>query len=401
MRAPITADVPEWIVTGTRAMLPDGRLEDVCVRIAGSYIVDVTSDEGRPSERRLDGGGRWLLPGIVDLHGDAFEHLLMPRPSVYFGTGMALAEADRQICANGITTAFHGITYSWEPGLRSGDTVRDIINTMERLRPTLGADTRLHLRYETRNIDAVDEIERWIRQKRFSLLSLHHRASTSPGRVDGSDEGVGQRVRSGLSDQEYSALAQRVMARSDDQIEAAIQRVCDVARSQNLAIASHEDDAPEWRRHFRGKGATLCEFPCNKPTAKEAHAAGDMIVLGAPNVLRGHSHLARLDACSSVASGLCDALASDYYYPSLAAAPFRLADGGICELADAWSLVSSGPAAAAGLYDRGYIEPGRRADMLLMDFDPDGNPAIAATIAGGRLVHAAAPDLCAAKPQAA
>ncbi|MEX1081829.1 MAG: alpha-D-ribose 1-methylphosphonate 5-triphosphate diphosphatase [Halofilum sp. (in: g-proteobacteria)] len=400
MRVPSTNNVPEWVITGTRAMLPDGRLEEACVRIAGSYIVDVSSDEGRPSERRLDGGGRWLLPGIVDLHGDAFEHLLMPRPAVYFATGMALAEVDRQVCANGITTAFHGLSYSWEPGLRGGDTVRDVLNTMERLGSTLGADTRLHLRYEMHNVDAVDEVERWIRQKRFSLLSLNDHAQMILDRLDRPEKLSEYTGRSGLSARDYAALVEQVMSRGDE-VEAIVQRVCDTARSQGLSIASHDDESPEWRRHFRAKGATICEFPCNKPTAKEAHAGGDPIILGAPNVLRGHSHDARLDACSAIASGLCDALASDYYYPSLAAAPFRLADSGICELADAWSLVSSGPAAAAGLYDRGYIEPGRRADMLLMDFDPDGNPAIAATIAGGRLVHAAAPDLCTAHRQAA
>ena len=30
----------------------------------------------------------------------------------------ALAAVDRQLVANGITTAFHGLTVSWEPGLR-------------------------------------------------------------------------------------------------------------------------------------------------------------------------------------------------------------------------------------------------------------------------------------------
>lgn len=392
--------VPEWVISGARTMLPDGRMEDVCVRIADSCIIDVTSDEGRPNDRRIDGRGRWLLPGIVDLHGDAFEHLLMPRPGVYFATGMALAEVDRQVCANGITTAFHGLTCSWEPGLRSGDMVREVINTMERLGSSLGADTRLHLRYEMHNIDAADEVEEWIRQKRFSLLSLNDHAQMILDRLDRADKLSEYTARSGLSATDYAALVERVMARGDE-VDATVQQVCDAARSQGLVIASHDDESPEWRRHFRARGATICEFPCNRPTAEEANSVGDPIVLGAPNVLRGHSHDGRLNASSAIASGLCDALASDYYYPSLAAAPFSLANSGVCELADAWALVSSGPAAAAGLSDRGHIETGRRADLLLMDFDPDGNPAIAATIAAGRLVHAAAPDLCTAISRAA
>ena len=65
-----------------------------------------------------DAGGYLVLPGIVDLHGDAFERQLMPRPGVHFAPVSALLETDRQLLANGSTTAYHGVTLSWEPGLR-------------------------------------------------------------------------------------------------------------------------------------------------------------------------------------------------------------------------------------------------------------------------------------------
>jgi alpha-D-ribose 1-methylphosphonate 5-triphosphate diphosphatase len=52
-----------------------------------------------------DAGGYLVLPGIVDLHGDAFERQLMPRPGVHFAPVSALLETDRQLLANGIITA--------------------------------------------------------------------------------------------------------------------------------------------------------------------------------------------------------------------------------------------------------------------------------------------------------
>ena len=64
---------------------------------------------------------RWCCPGIVDIHGDAFERQLQPRPGVDFPPDVALADTQTQLLANGITTAFHGVTLSWEPGLRSAD----------------------------------------------------------------------------------------------------------------------------------------------------------------------------------------------------------------------------------------------------------------------------------------
>src|SRR5262245_12392519 len=52
----------------------------------------------------LDATGLLVLPGIVDIHGDAFERQMMPRPGVHFELDIALMESDRQAVANGITT---------------------------------------------------------------------------------------------------------------------------------------------------------------------------------------------------------------------------------------------------------------------------------------------------------
>ncbi len=85
--------------------------------------------------------------------------------------------------------------------------------------------------------------------------------------------------------------------------------------------------------------------------------------------------------------GLCTILASDYYYPALALAPFLLARRGAASFAAAWRLVSQGPAEALGLNDRGVIAPGKRADIVLVEDAPQ--PRVVATIAAGRLVHLA------------
>jgi alpha-D-ribose 1-methylphosphonate 5-triphosphate diphosphatase len=86
-----------------------------------------------------------------------------------------------------------------------------------------------------------------------------------------------------------------------------------------------------------------------------------------------------------VRQGLCTILASDYYYPALPLAPFILAERGAASFEAAWKLVSQGPAEALGLFDRGVIAPGKRADLVLIAAEPQ--PRIVATIAGGRVVH--------------
>nr|WP_187144314.1 amidohydrolase family protein [Microvirga massiliensis] len=141
------------------------------------------------------------------------------------------------------------------------------------------------------------------------------------------------------------------------------------------------------RRWFRALGASIAESPLDEPTARGAAVKGEPIVLGAPNVLRGGSHTGCVAAAEMIAKGLCNVLASDYYYPAMALSPFVLTGEDETGLADAWRLVSQGPAEALQLHNRGMIAPGLRADIVLVETKPQ--PRVVATIAGGRLVHLA------------
>ena len=115
---------------------------------------------------------------------------------------------------------------------------------------------------------------------------------------------------------------------------------------------------------------------------------GEPVVMGAPNVVRGGSHLGWASAADLAEAGICSVLTSDYYYPCMLEAAFILAGRGVLDLPRAWALVSANPAAAGGLADRGVIAPGKRADLLVVAVN-QGKPALVATIAGGRLAHLA------------
>src|SRR5438874_9362331 len=99
------------------AVLIDDELVDASFTVAGGTIAEISSGPA-PGLPRIDAAGLLVLPGIVDIHGDAFERQMMPRPGVGFAIDLALADSDRQAIANGITTVFHAVTWSWEPGLR-------------------------------------------------------------------------------------------------------------------------------------------------------------------------------------------------------------------------------------------------------------------------------------------
>jgi alpha-D-ribose 1-methylphosphonate 5-triphosphate diphosphatase len=375
-------------IEGGRALLGDEIME-TSLQVADGEISAVGSDRG-PGAFGLDAGGLKVLPGIVDIHGDAFERQMMPRPGVDFPVDVALLESDRQAVGNGITTVFHATTWSWEAGLRSGDNARLLLEAIEALRPQFAADTRFHLRHETYNLDAEIEISQWLADGRIDLLAFNDHMDSIVVNLAKPQKRNRMVERTGLSSEAFDRLVERVVSRADE-VPASIARLAAAARSAGVRMLSHDDESPAMRKAFRAQGVGIAEFPVNEETAREAAEGGDFIVFGAPNVVRGGSHTGWTKAADMIAKGLCSILASDYYYPAQLLAAFRLAADGLLPLAQAWSLISAAPAKAAGLSDRGILAEGYRADIILVDDDVPVRPRIVAVIAAGRLVHLADP----------
>lgn len=369
-------------IDGGRTLLGQD-IAETSLQIGDGVIADIGSDAPH-GVLGLDASDLLVLPGIVDLHGDAFERQLMPRPGVDFPVDVALIDSDRQAIANGITTVFHGTTWSWEPGLRGAENARKLLDAIETLRPKLASDTRFHLRQETFNLDAEDEIVGWLQAGRIDLLAFNDHMDIAGISKPAKRERMVERT--GLTSEAFDQLVERVLSRTDD-VPASIARLAKAANVAGVPTLSHDDATPAMRDDFRKLGVNIAEFPINVETAQAAADAGDFIVFGAPNVVRGGSHTGWTKASDMIAKGLCSVLASDYYYPAQLLAAFRLLHDGILSLPQAWALISSAPAKAAGLTDRGEIAGGRRADLLLVDDSIAMRPRIVAVIAQGKLVH--------------
>ena len=365
-------------ITNGRVLLEDGSLEAAPVRIEGAGIAAV-GGPGR-AERTIDATGLLVLPGIVDLHGDAFERQLQPRPGVDFPALLALRDTEAQLLASGVTTALHAITLSWEPGLRSPVTWRHMLDAIDALRPDMVCDMRVHMRWELHNLDALEIALEDIEAGRVHLLSFNDHTPAILRKLDEPTTAAKYSERAGMSVAEFRALAEHAFAHDQAVAEAAA-CLAAAARERGLPIASHDDDSVAVRDRYRALGARICEFPMAEEVAVAARGAGDAVVMGCPNVVRGRSHLGWSSAAALAERDVCTVLCSDYYYPAMLPAALALA-GGPLGLARAWALVSANPAEAAGLRDRGRIGVGKRADLVLVD--PHG-PRVVATIAAGRV----------------
>lgn len=373
-------------VRARRLLTPSG-LTEGALHFTGARISHIATGSARHADGLLDAGNLLVLPGIIDLHGDAFERAVMPRPGVTFPYDNALADVDRQLLSNGITSEFHGVTLSWEGGLRGQPYAEQMFDALARQRDAFGARHHVHLRFETHNVAAVDLALRWIEDGMVQFVALNDHLPSMVKRL-GDERKLLQYAERAQCDMDAFQTRIREAAASADAVPAAMLRLAQGALAAGLRIASHDDPDGEIRTYYHRLGCNVAEFPLTHEAARVARELGDAIVFGAPNVVRGRSHTHAPNATEMIRAGLCDVLTSDYYYPAPLIAAMQLAQTGVLDLPAAWNLVSRNPAHAAGLDDLGVLAPNMQGDVILVDDSVPGVPRVCATIVGGVLHYA-------------
>jgi len=371
----------ECTFTGARVLGPEGWHEQPLTLGAGYIQTD-------PVKRRIDLSGYDILPGIVDVHGDGFERHMAPRRGALREAENGVIACAAELAANGITTAVMAQFFSWEGGIRSPDFAEHVFECVSNVRATVPVDLRFQLRLETYLLDDFDRAERVV--ERFGIGYVvfndhlpHDRLAEGrkPPRL------VGQALKAGRNPDAHFAFLLDLHARSAE-VPEAVDALSHRLVRQGVVVGSHDDHAAADREAWATRGATVSEFPETAEAAQAARGGGAHIVMGAPNIVRGASHAGNIAAADLVGAGLCDALASDYHYPSPLRAAFRLAEQGLCSFEDAWRKVSRGPARVLGLSDRGDLEPGQRTDLIVLD---PATRRVAATIAGGQVAYMSGP----------
>jgi alpha-D-ribose 1-methylphosphonate 5-triphosphate diphosphatase len=351
--------------------------------IDGGSIVEIGSDIRYAGIEEIDAKGCLVLPGIIDIHGDAFERNIMPRPKTMFPLDLAMLETDRQLAANGITTAYHGVTFSWEPGLRCLAQSLKVVAALDAIENQTLVDNRLHIRWENYAIDEVPDVVSLFRRTKRPLLAFNDHTTSGISGTRNPSKYRTSAEKAMISVEEYLALLQDMAGRSS-KVRFATETVAAQAREHKVPMLSHDDMTADMRGGYRALGVHISEFPMNWETVEAASAAGDTIVLGAPNVVRGGSHNGAISAEEAIQRGQCHILASDYYYPALRHAALKLAREGVVSIEAAWKLVSAAPAQALGLNDRGTLTTGKRADIVIVD---ETSLQVVQTMSNGRSVY--------------
>ena len=368
-------------LTGARVVLPDTVLEDAAVLIEDGAIAAINPESGRGA-LALDLSGKTLIPGMIDLHCDALEKEVEPRPQVHFPLDFACAQADKRNAAAGITTVFHALSFAnHELGVRNNAFAAEIARAVGAWRAHALVDNRVHVRYEVTDETAPPVLAALLRDGHAHLMSF---MDHSPGQGQFRDV---EAYRAYLAKTYKTSDAQLddILARKAEAAQGAMQRMEQLARlahERGVSIASHDDDSAQKVDAVKALGAVVSEFPVNLETAQAARAQGLATLFGAPNILRGKSQSGNMRALDAVLAGVADCLCGDYSPAALLPSVMKLPELAGISLPEAVALVTRNPARAAGLHDRGEIAVGKRADLVAVK-DMGGLPQAERVWSGG------------------
>ena len=374
---------PAFVLRNARAVFPQA-VRAVSIFVRDGLIQRIGATLLTPGHT-IDCEGDLVLPGLIEPHTDNIERHLEPRPGTFWSADRAILSHDAEMASAGITTAFDAVTLGND--ISQGpmqSTYRDVIGATVAARAggLLRIDHELHLRCELSSPRMLEQLESALAQRIPRLISL---MDHTPGQGQWANL---ERFRKhyirryGLGPEQLDALvAQRREARvkfggSNRQV------ALEFARKHRCILASHDDATQANVEQAHMDTCCIAEFPTSLEAARTARERGMHVIAGAPNLVRGGSHSGNVAAAVLAQEGLCDILSSDYCPSSLLQAVFELAR--ICHLPlpAAVATVTSTPARALGLFDRGDIEEGKRADLVRVRDTPGGPIVVSAWCAG-------------------
>ncbi|CAN7247494.1 alpha-D-ribose 1-methylphosphonate 5-triphosphate diphosphatase [Neorhizobium sp. LjRoot104] len=368
-------------------VLPNEVVNSGSVRVEDGMIAEIRTEPVAGAV--IDGGGRLLMPGFVDLHGDMIEREIAPRPNAQMPIDFGIHELDKKLAAAGVTTAYAAVSFATESvygNVRSLETTSAIIEGINRLRDNLLIDHRVHARYEITNIGAAPTLERLLKADEIDMVSL---TDHTPGQ--GQYNNIAAYVasiseRRAISEEMAAEIVRkRIAMRDNPEIEVKLKEIVSLSLQHGLSLASHDDDSVGKVAEMFDLGVTISEFPVTLPAAEEARRRGLWTLMGAPNALRGQSMSGNLSAQDAAKAGLLTVIAADYHPAAFVPGVFKLADVSAGGLPAAVAMATGNAARSAGLTDRGEIAIGQRADLVVVE--KGDVHRIRATFRAGRFVY--------------
>lgn len=356
----------ETILANATLVLPAETLRGQ-IRLQDGIVADIAAGQGLPAGA-IDCGGDLVLPGLIELHTDNLERHLQPRPRAYWPHQAAIIAHDAELAAMGITTVFDALRVGSivsDPEANYGEYARELASEIMGLRAqgALRISHFLHLRAEICSETLVDEMARFGPEDRVGIVSL---MDHTPGERQFRDLSKLRDYYTGrfaMTDAMFETHVAQMTALRDRLGERHERTAVAEARRYGATLASHDDTTAAQVAVSAAHGVHFAEFPTTEEAAHACRDHGILVMMGAPNLVRGGSHSGNVAAAALANEGLLDILSSDYVPSSLLTGALMLGDQW-GDLARGVATVTQAPARATGLADRGRLQVGARADVI-------------------------------------
>ncbi len=338
--------LPPVRLTGA-TVLRDGKLQNRSIGIDRGHFA-------KGPYPAIDLAGYFILPGIVNLHGPALDLFAVGQPT---SVAAQLVEQPHRAVTEGVTTTW--LPLNWGQLAAQGGAGAALwqdtaLALMADQRDEAGIDLRVQLRVSPEDHTGASQL----------LAALRR-------------YGVDQVIFAGAPTFEQITRA------------ATARHLCQLAEAFDtlgVRYGSCGDETAEQREHYAMIGAGICQFPRNNAPAAAARAMGDAVVLDADRVLQAADGRGDASLLRHILSDTRCALASAQGGRRLIEVAFGLVERGVMPLPRAWALLTRRPAEIMRLVDRGHIDLGRRADLVVLH---KGSLQVEAVLSAGRLSYLA------------
>jgi len=368
---------PKTVEDNRILLIKDKRILDIC------DCDEFLSDECEV----VDAQGGYIIPGLIDVHCDALEFKLFPRPNVTIPHFLALSYYEKELLSSGIATQFHGIY--WGDVLekhRSFKLALEMIKKILDYRRVAILNHKIFVRFDIVKFEAKDKLLHLMKTKVIDLLSFQYHL---PGQAQFKNLKAFRdyyiKVR-GWTGQELKEFIRSPSVFDFKDKITVLNEISQAADKFKIPLVSHDDDRREKIGMMKNLGAKISEFPISLEAALCAKENNMDVVVGAPNVVQGKSSCGNVSALRLIKEKAADIICSDYHLPSMLTASLKLYQEGILSLPQAVNMITLNPAKATGLKERGAILPGKTADIVIFKLK-NGFPEVNRVFVKGKCVY--------------
>ncbi len=363
-------------VCNGKIVLKNNVVNNHSILIEDNHIFDIIPDKELNNftlDKVYYAHNNYIIPGLIDIHSDSIENIIVPRKRIVFDYDFSLNEIDKILISQGITTIYHSISIANSTVCDKSRTlsVNKLLNigvSINKSKSKFLINHRFHARLEINTIEAIDSLIDMIRNDMVQELSI---MDHSPLQGQYKDLNVFtkeiKKQYGKISPKEQNEIINKCINKKKLSIEV-LQKLIKIAKTKKIPLAYHDVDRIEKVYQIKNEGFDICEFPLSLEVAEESIRLGLFTVVGAPNILKRSSHNNNLSAIEGIRKGVVSIICSDYSSNSLLQSIFDLHKNEKIPLHKAVAFATINPAKALGIdKEKGSLEKGKIADLLVIN----------------------------------